>query len=228
MFAETERARRLAQTMVDTAAGLGCQTAALLTDMSQPLGRWVGNAAEVGEALACLEGAGPEPLMEVVLALCEEASALAGRPLTRAELGEAISSGAARERFERWVAAQGGDAAALSESSRLLAPCEVVVEARSAGYLSAVDCRAVGFLMVEAGAGRSRPGQAIDPAVSLRYDRRLGDRLEPGDEIARAYLRAESRAWAQRLEACFEIGPERVTPPAMIGGRVEAGASSAR
>ncbi len=224
VFEDVERARELAQTMVDAAVGLGCPTTALLTDMSQPLGRWVGNAAEVRESIECLEGSGPAPLMEVVFALSAEASSLAGKPLSREDLEAAVSSGRARERFERWVAAQEGDPGALIDSSLQLAPDEVVITARDPGYLVRVACRELGFLMVEAGAGRSHPGDAIDPGVSLLYEARLGERLEPGDEIARAYVRVEDPTWTARLRACFELGPEPIEPPAMVGERVEASA----
>lgn len=222
VFEEVEGARELARSMVDTATGLGFPTSALLTDMNQPLGSWVGNAAEIRETLACLEGAGPPRLMRLVLALAEEVAALAGVAITRERLEAAIASGAARERFEQWVAAQGGDAAQLVEASRALAPNESVITAASAGWLGHVDCRRLGFLLVEAGAGRARPTDRIDPGVALHYTARLGQKLEVGDEIARIYLRREDDVLTARASRCFEITGE-TSPPPLIAGRVAAG-----
>ncbi len=219
---DVEVSRLLARALVDTAVALGCPTSALLTDMSQPLGRWVGNSVEIRESIECLEGRGPAPLMEVVLALCVEVSSLAGRPLARERLLEAVDSGAALETFGRWVAAQGGDAGALASVGRAPAPHEAVIRAERSGYLRRVACRRLGFLLVEAGAGRTLPTDEIDPDVGLHYTARLGDRLEPGDEIARAYLRRPDADWERRLGECFELAEERYEPPAPVGERIGA------
>lgn len=222
VFEELEGARELARSMVETASGLGFPTSALLTDMSQPLGSWVGNAVEIRETLACLEGAGPPRLMELVFALCQEAASLAGSAITRERLEAVIASGAARERLEHWVAAQGGDVGRLVEASRALAPCESVITASGAGWLGRVDCRRLGFLLVDAGAGRAQPSDVIDPGVGLHYMARLGQRLEVGDEIARVYLRQKDDSLVARASECFEVTGEVSAPP-LIAERVTAG-----
>jgi pyrimidine-nucleoside phosphorylase len=103
---ELDRSLELARGLVETSRGLGTPAACLVTDMSQPLGRWAGHAAEVRESLDALAGEGPEDLMEVTFALAEEVARLAGQPVERREMAAAIASGRAREAFERWAALQ--------------------------------------------------------------------------------------------------------------------------
>jgi pyrimidine-nucleoside phosphorylase len=223
VFEDLEGARALAQILVDTASRVGGPTSALLTDMNEPLGRWVGNAAEIRESLSCLAGEGPPRLMELVYELAEEVSQLAGRPVSRSELERAAASGAARDRFEAWVGEQGGQVGELERSSRQLAPVEVVIEAESDGVLAEVSCKELGFALVEAGAGRSRPDDVIDPGVSLHYRAMLGQPLGRGEEIARAYLREEDAALTERLRRCFRIADGApFEPPPIVAGRVEA------
>jgi pyrimidine-nucleoside phosphorylase len=215
-LSEPAEAARLAGILVDTSARLGCRASATLTDMSQPLGDWVGHAAEVGETLSCLAGEGPENLMEVVYRLSLEVSQLTGAGVDREAMESAVASGRARETFDRWVAAQGGDVAKVDSAAARLAPHEVVVDSRRRGYLTAVDTRRIGLLMAEAGAGRVRPGDEIDKEVSLRYRVRLGDEVTPGDEIARAWLRRPDAAWQAELQGCFTVAEERAEVPPLF------------
>jgi pyrimidine-nucleoside phosphorylase len=218
---EPERGEELARLMVDTCESLGCRARALITDMSQPLGRWVGHAAEVREALDCLEGRGPADLMEVTYALCEELSELSGGRLTRADLERAIGSGAARERFERWALVQGADPAWMKAPKLGTAPHEAVIAAPRAGRLAAVDTRRLGELLAGAGGGRTKPDDAIDFGVSLLVERKLGDEVDAGDALARLYLRREDAALVKAFEACFEVGDEAAAA-VLIRGRIAA------
>jgi pyrimidine-nucleoside phosphorylase len=206
-----EDARRLARMLVDTTKALGTAASALLTDMSQPLGEWVGHAAEVREALDCLAGEGPEDTAELTLALAEEVSRLVGRPLARAELREALVSGRARRRFFEWAALAGAEPEWLDEPRLPLAPIEAPLVSAREGYLAGVDTRQLGLLLIEAGAGRQKPGAAIDFGVSLRYLTRLGRRVAVGEELARLYLRHEDAALVARFAACFTVADEAVS-----------------
>jgi len=205
--------RRLAELLVETSRSLGVRASCVITDMSQPLGRWVGHAAEVQETLDCLEGRGPEDLMEVTYTLCEEVTALLGKPKTRAQLESAISSGKARESFDRWAAAQGADAAWLAKPTCPLAPHEIVLEAPREGVLSTVENRQLGLLLVQAGGGRVRPGDTIDPGISLHCRVRLGEAVTAGEELARVYLRKPDTALVERFRDCFRIADEGEGPP---------------
>ncbi len=214
------RAEQLATMMVAAANELGCHTSALLTDMSQPLGRWVGHAAEVLESLECLRGEGPDDLMGVVSALSVEVAALEGVDLSEEDLGEALTSGRAYEKFLRWARAQGADERWLEDPKLDLAPVEVDLLAPRSGYLQAVDTRTLGFSLVEAGGGRARPGAQIDMGVALRYDVRIGEPIEAGQALGRLYLRHPNDRLRDKVLSCFALGDDEVEPPALVQRRV--------
>ncbi|MCB1036501.1 MAG: thymidine phosphorylase [Acidobacteria bacterium] len=216
---EVSEAHRLALSLVETSTALGTPARAVLTDMSQPLGRWAGHAAEVRETLDCLEGRGPADLMEVTFTLCEELTDLLGSPLTRNTLEEAVSSGRARETFDRWALAQGADPDWIAAPSLPLAPHEVVLEAPREGILARVENRQLGLLLAEAGAGRRVPGDAIDHGVSLLAVARLGDYVPQGSELARLYLRRPDSTLEARFAACFHLEDEGASPQ-LLGARI--------
>ncbi len=216
---EIERAAELARLLVETSTALGVPASALLTDMSQPLGRWVGHAAEVAETVACLEGRGPDDLMTVVYELCQDVAALTGVGLTRSELERAVASGAARERFGTWVESQGGRPEWLDGPVELAGE-EAPILARAEGYLGAVACQRLGLALARAGGGRVRQGDAIHPGVSLERRCSLGEPVSPGRELARLYLHSADDGIVAEVAACFEISPEPVSAPALIGERM--------
>jgi pyrimidine-nucleoside phosphorylase len=215
-LADEGEARRLAELLVRTCLSLGRKASALITDMSQPLGRWVGHAAEVKESLDCLSGQGPNDVMEVVYALALELGALSQVELSRGHLDDALSSGRARDRFERWAALQGGDRGWIASPDLSVGSHEHVIEAAADGILSQVRTRTVGRLIGEAavsGTGRSR---RIDPAVALRYSARLGDRMIAGQEIGRLFLRRADDRLAEDLRRCFVVDEEGAAPPLIV------------
>ena len=209
---ELDDARELARMLVETARALGTACSALITDMSQPLGRWCGNAAEVREALECMAGEGPADLMEVTFRLAEEVARLVGRPLGRAELEAAVSSGRARESFDRWATLQGADPDWVRAPRLDLAPVERPLRARGSGRVARIDTRQLGLLLIEAGSGRFRPHSEIDYGISLLVEARLGDEVREGDELGRLYLRREDERLAGRFEECFTAGEEGAAP----------------
>ncbi|MFY9820138.1 MAG: thymidine phosphorylase [Thermoanaerobaculia bacterium] len=209
---ELDRSVELARGLVETARALGTPASALVTDMSQPLGRWSGHTAEVMEAFACLSGEGAEDLMEVTFALGEEGSRLVGHPVSRQAMEEALASGRARERCEQWAALQGADSDWLRSPQFPLAPVAKPLLAKRPGRLAAVDVRQLGLLLVEAGGGRSRPGDAIDFGISLETKVRLGQEVREGDELARVYLRREDDGLAELFGGCFTVADEGQAP----------------
>ncbi len=157
----------------------------------------------------------------MTFALAEELLGHLGGRGQRRDLEAAITSGRAREVFDRWAQAQGADAAWLADPLLELAPCEVVIAAPRAGVVQAVATRRLGLLMVQAGAGRAVPEDDLDSGVALRYSVRLGERVEKGQELARLFLRRADSDLEEAFAACFEIGDtgqaptlvvERVTP----------------
>jgi pyrimidine-nucleoside phosphorylase len=211
-FRSLEDSRALATRLVETAGALGLPASALITDMSQPLGRWVGHTAEVREALDCLAGEGPADLLEVSLRLAEEVADLVGRPIGRDRLEAALASGAARERFDRWAEMQGADTAWLADPRLPVAPEEAVLRAPRGGTLAAIDTEELGMTLATAGGGRTRPDDPIDPEVALRMEARLGDRVAEGDALARLHLRRPDAALVERAAGCFEITDTGVAP----------------
>lgn len=170
-------ARELAEAMVDLGAAHAVRTVALLTDMSTPLGRAVGNAVEVAEAVEVLAGGGPPDVVELTLALAREMLAAAG--LAGADPAGALAGGRAMDVWRAMVTAQGGD-----PDARLPAAAEVeVVRAARGGIVQAVEARAIGTAAWRLGAGRARREDPVSAAAGVVLHRRPGDPVRAGDPL---------------------------------------------
>ena len=216
---ELSAARELARLLVETSRELGVGAAARLTDMSQPLGEWSGNMAEVRETFDCLEGRGPDDTMEVTYDLALGLARLLGQTLQRADLEAAIASGRAREAWVRGLAAHGGERRWLDSPVLPLAPVEAPICAGRGGVLSRIRTRQLGLLLVEAGAGRRLPGDRVDLEVALHTPIKVGARVEAGQEIGRLFLRRSDPALVERFSACFEVGESGAAPP-LLGDQI--------
>jgi pyrimidine-nucleoside phosphorylase len=212
---ERRDAAALASLLVDTCSRLGRRASALITDMSQPLGCWVGHTAEIGETVDCLEGGGPEDVMELVLTLSEEVSRLTGSGVARVDLERAVDSGAARAKLDQWVEAQGGDPSSLPELGRRRAPVAIPITASRSGRLAAVATRRLGLLLGEAG-GAARDGQPIDSEVALEYTARIGQPVRAGDELAQVYLRRRDDELCSRFTTCFAVADDGEAPGLIV------------
>ena len=214
-------AQGLAHSIVAVASGAGLKTTALITDMNQVLGRSVGNAIEVGEAIAYLRGDAPlnkrEPRQhEITLALGAELLVLGGlardTTVARLKLQTALDSGAAAEHFARMVAALGGPVDLMERPDAYLvdAPVVVPVPALRAGLLSAMRTRDIGMAVVELGGGRRKASDAIDTRVGLTQVQPLGARLQAGEPIA--FVHAADSTSAQRaviqLQTAFTLSDD--------------------
>jgi len=175
-------ARALAETMVAIGEHAGRQVRAVLTNMTEPLGLAVGNAVEVEEAAACLRGEGPEDLLDLCLTLAERVLDASGLPADRAALQDAVDSGRAHERFERWISAQGGDPSAVRHLE--LAPDTWHLRAPADGVVCRLDALAVGRAVGALGGGRSRKGDAVDAGVGVILQAKVGHAVARGDAIA--------------------------------------------
>jgi thymidine phosphorylase len=225
MMPSLDRARELAQAIVEVAVGNGLPTVALLTDMDQVLGRSAGNAVEVRESIDHLTGAARDGrMLEVTLALSAELLVLGSLypdvASARAAALDALESGAAAERFGAMVAALGGPADLLDAPSRHLPAAPVIreVEPSSPGVVAAVDVRAVGIAIVSLGGGRAREDDAVDHSVGLTEVAARGERVEPGGRpLALVHARDEqsARRAADAVRASFVIGdaPDQVPGP---------------
>ncbi len=196
----------LAQTMVELGAESGVRTSALLTGMDTPLGRAVGNAVEVEEAVATLRGQGPPDLVEVTLALAREMLALAG---LQADPAAALADGRALDRYRSMITAQGGDPDAPLPQAR---HAEVVTAAQ-AGWLRRLDARAVGVAAWRLGAGRARKEDPVSAVAGVLCLAKPGERVQAGQPVLELRSDDESRfaRAADALAEAIEIGP---APPA--------------
>ena len=193
------KARELAVSLAQVATGAGTPTVALLTDMNEPLASAAGNAVEVANAVRFLTGEARDPrLEEVTLALAAE-MLLAGKAAASSAEAAALArrtldSGRAAETFARMVTALGGPADFMERFDTHLAraPLVAAVPAASAGYVRAIDTRAIGVSVVELGGGRRRREDDVDPAVGLTGLASIGNRVEKGDPLAIVHARNEA------------------------------------
>jgi len=212
-----EAAIDLTESLLAVAEGAGLRASALLTDMSQVLGRHIGNALEVREAIAVLTGRRRDERLDTVT------MALAGELLVRGGLArdgaaaeavveKALGSGAAADRFARMVTALGGPRDLLERPDRHLAraPIELAVTPRTAGFVSRVDARALVLLVADLGGGRRRVDDVIDAGVGLADVRGVGDAVDRDRPIAIVHARsaADAETAAHRLRAAVTVSDE--------------------
>jgi pyrimidine-nucleoside phosphorylase len=195
--------------------------------MDQPLGHAVGNALEVREAIATLQGEGPEDLTELCLALGAEMLIQAGKVDSPEEgrqvLLEVMEKGLPIERFRAMVAAQGGDPRIIEEAELLpQAPVCLDAVAVSSGYVNRIHTKRIGLIAMELGAGRRRIEDDIDLGAGLEVLVKVGDKIEAGQVIVRVYgpnSEAVENA-VRKVEASIEIGDRSVEPLSLILARV--------
>lgn len=215
-------ATQLAETMVRLAGhfGLGCLGA--LTDMSQPLGHAVGNALEIKEVLAVLQGERIPGVWEACLVLARLMLQSADPALTDAEaearVEKAIASGAAYDRFLAWVSAQGGDRRVLEQPTLLPNSQHVLpITADRSGWVHSADPRDVGMAAVHVKAGRLSHNASLDHGSGVVVVRRLGDRVEVGETLAELHYNDGDIETATRLlTRAFTVSDERPTPQPVI------------
>jgi pyrimidine-nucleoside phosphorylase len=213
----------LAELLVETGKRMGKRVVALLTDMNQPLGGTAGNAMEVAESIEVLSGGGPADLSELCLELAAWMFFLGERVKTVEEgkklAADLIASGAARKKFREIVGLQGGDASAIDDPARLPYACHMLdVCSPAAGYVASIQCEQLGVAGVVLGGGREKKEDKIDPAVGLRFHKRIGDRVERGEPLCTLHYNADARLGeAKRLvESAYSIAHELASVPPLV------------
>jgi pyrimidine-nucleoside phosphorylase len=211
-----EHAVFLAELMVETGERMGKKMMALITDMDQPLGRYVGNALEVKEVVEVLRGRGPEDLRQLCSELAGSMFFLGGRTKTvmagKKLSDELIASGKALEKFREMVRLQGGDVAAIDDSQRLpQAPDKFDLTSSRTGYVESIQCEAVGTACVVLGGGRERKDDCVDHSVGIVLHKKVADRVEKGEPLCTIHSNSEDRVRQakQLLEAAFRISSTR-------------------
>lgn len=210
------RARELAETMVRIGADHGLATTALLTDMSVPLGRAVGNAMEVAESVEVLRGGGPRDVVDLTVALAREMLALAK---IDADPAAVLASGAAYAVWERMIAAQGGDPSAPLPVAAHVEP----VLADRAGFVT-VDALAVGVAAWRLGAGRARKEDAVQPGAGVLLLVDAGTPVEAGQPLLELHTETPDAVAGARaaLVGGVTVAVELPTRPPLISATVRA------
>ena len=180
-----EEARELAQTMVDLGNAVGRKTVAVITDMSQPLGRAIGNRLEILEAIEILQGKGREDISHFICELAQIMLSLADVEKTVEEVRQHLENGQALAKFEEMVAAQGGD---LEDLYRPVNVAHVVdIPAKETGVISALPAMDFGLYAMRLGAGRAVKTDALDYETGIVFEKKVGDSVQKGEIVAKVY-----------------------------------------
>ena len=212
-------ARALATLMIKIGRRLGKDVRAIISGMEEPLGKAVGNALEVKEAIATLRGEGPADFVELI----ENAGAILlnqgqvakdleeGKKLIR----EAIDSGQGLAKLKELFAAEGGDASYIDHPEKFpTAAYEFEIRAKEGGFVEEIDSLSIGHAAMLLGAGRSRAEDRIDFAAGIYLEKKVGDEVAPGEVLARAYSNKEAVKEAlEEIEGAYVIAAER--PPVL-------------
>jgi thymidine phosphorylase len=188
----------LAELMVETGERMRKSVVALITNMDQPLGTHVGNSLEVIEALEVLHGRGPDDLKELCVELAGWMFHLGGAAATVAQgkrdAEQLIASGKAFDKFRQMVSLQGGDVAALDDPTKLPRAKYLhnVLSPRS-GFITAMNCEAIGTACVVLGGGREKKEDAVDPAVGIVLHRKIADQISVGEPLCTIHSNSEAR-----------------------------------
>jgi len=209
-------AEALSKEMVQLGEGAGRHTVALVTAMNNPLGRSIGNALEVLEALDALAGKGDEELIEVSLTVAREMCKLAE---VDRDPADAMRSGAGRETFVRMLEAQGGNI----DAGLPVAPVQIALAASSDGYVESIDALAVGLASLDLGAGRHKKEDRVDPAAGLVIQAPVGARVAAGDPLVVVHARSADLAEKvkPRLLQAWKLVAHEVQRPPHVLARVD-------
>ncbi|EZI33642.1 MULTISPECIES: pyrimidine-nucleoside phosphorylase [Staphylococcus] len=213
-----EDAEALAHAMVSIGNNVGRNTMAIISDMSQPLGRAIGNALELKEAIDTLNGKGPEDLTELVLTLGSQMVVLANRANTLEEarqlLNEAIENGSALEKFKTFLENQGGDASVVDAPELLpTATYQIEYKAQSSGVVSELIANEIGVASMMLGAGRQTKEDEIDLSVGIVLNKKVGDVVKEGESLLTIHSNRENfDDVIKKLDESIEIQAQATTP----------------
>ncbi len=214
-FMKTLRdARQLAHALVDTGTAMGKSVVALITDMNQPLGRTVGNALEVREALDILNGKGPADVQSLTIELAEQMLAVGRVPPPGEGVASKLQDGTALSRFYQMVTCHGGDPDAALPTAGKQIPCP----SPSSGFVARVDAEAIGRASLLLGAGRTRTEDTIDQAVGLSNLKKIGEYVEEGEPLCVIHSngREDPKILNATLQSAFSTTHEPEQPKELI------------
>ena len=227
-FMKTKKdAEKLASQLVRVGKLAGKKVTAVITDMDEPLGYAVGNALEVKEAISALNGAPCGELMNLCLTLGSyiliDADAAANEKDARAKLLSTVENGSALKKLAELVEAQGGDPAAVYDTSLLpKAPVVLDVISNSQGYVRHIAAEDVGLVSMHLGGGRVTKESVIDLSVGVVLNKKVGDHVDAGEKLGTIHASSGEAAAeaADRLRACYDISETKVRKASFIKGVV--------
>lgn len=190
-------AENLAHAMVSIGNNVGRNTMAIISDMSQPLGRAIGNALELKEAIDTLKGEGPEDLTELVLTLGSQMVVLAGKAdsleQARQLLLDAIKDGSALAKFKTFLENQGGNASVVDAPEKLpTATYQIDYKAKTSGVVAELIANEIGVASMMLGAGRQTKEDDIDLSVGIVLNKKVGDSVNKGDSLLTIHSNQEN------------------------------------
>ncbi|MDN5346027.1 pyrimidine-nucleoside phosphorylase [Petrotoga miotherma DSM 10691] len=211
-----EDAKELGRIMLKIAERYNKNTIALITNMDQPLGENVGNALEVMEAIDTIKGKGPKDFSELCLEISSHMASLSGiitYEEAKKKLIENIENGIVKEKMKEWIKAQGGKEEVVDDPSKYLniAPKTLEFKAKEQGYITVIDTEKIGLASMVLGAGRQKKEDTIDKSVGLTINKKLGDKVEVGETIAKLFISEKSDVDAslKLLNEAYNISKER-------------------
>ncbi|MBT3583542.1 MAG: thymidine phosphorylase, partial [Halobacteriovoraceae bacterium] len=196
-----EDAKKLGQSLMNTAGRFQKNSYMVISNMDQPLGQAIGNANEIIESLETLQGKGPEDLTQLSLELAAAMVLIAGKATDKAQadekVREALDSGAAYQIFKEFIRRQGGDIRYLEDTSLFdLAKVDTVVSSKSAGTICAIDSQSIGNHIVSLGGGRKISSDSIDHSVGITLHCKIGDQIAIGDKFLTIHHHADQKELA--------------------------------
>jgi len=216
-----EDATKLGQLMVDIGTSDGKKTIAVITDMSQPLGKAVGNSNEVIEAIETLKGQGPEDITELSLTLAGIMIFAGGKAASMEEghikAKEVLSNGKALEKLKLFIEGQGGNSKVVDDYSLFPQYKEKVdVLAKEDGFVWSIGARSIGLASQHSGAGRATKEDQIDLSAGIYIGKKVGEKVKKGDILASVYGMDKDKIekGAKEAEKAFKISQEE--PEKMI------------
>lgn len=222
-MSDFDRALELAKTLVKLGYSLDRPTLALITDMNQPLGRAVGNSLEVIECIETMKGKAPNDLLEITCTLGAYMLLLAkiidNYEVARQKVLDAITNGAALDKFRQLIEFQGGNPHIIDDYLLLnVSPQISQFCAEKSGYITAIDTLQVGIASMVLGAGRNRLEDTIDYGVGLIFRKKLGDYVDRGEPICDIYYRSNEKLELAKnlLTKLIIISDRQCTLPALI------------
>lgn len=219
---ELQDAEDLAHAMVSIGNHVGRNTMAVISDMSQPLGKAIGNALEIKEAIDTLKNEGPEDLTELCLTLGSQMVVLGGKVETVEEarelLKESLANGSALEYFKTMLQSQGGDNKVVDDPNLLpQAEFKIDLPAPASGFVSSMVADDIGIAASMLGAGRTTKDSVIDLAVGLVLHKKVGDKVEENEPLLTIYSNTQDiEAVKNILYNSIHISKEAVSAPTLI------------